>query len=122
MELPNEIKTEEASMYKGKLITGCELGRGAYGEVFQCINTETGSFYAMKKIDLKNTNEAKLRKEIALLKNLQHPNIVMYYDSYKADSSTVHIIMEYMSEGSISSMLKKFGGPFTECLIQKSLK
>lgn len=48
-------------------------------------------------------------KEIQLLKRLSHKNIVSYIGSKKLEGS-VYIYMEYMPGGSISEMLKKYGG------------
>jgi serine/threonine protein kinase len=43
----------------------------------------------------------KLEKEIALLKNLKHKNIVQYYDSCLLQEFEVNIYMEYMAGGSL---------------------
>ena len=78
------------------------LGEGAYGTVFKGLNLLGGNFLAVKVMNLEklkmmfnlskdkkslnlNTEEkkqkyilSKLKKEIALLKNLHHKNIVQY--------------------------------------------
>ena len=54
--------------------------------------------------------------EIELLRNLHHPNIVEYIGSFKTRSH-LYIIMEFMENGALSSIIKpnKFG-PFPESL------
>ena len=52
---------------------------GTYGVVYKGRNKKTGQIVAMKKIRLENKNEgipATAIREISLLKELQHPNIV----------------------------------------------
>jgi serine/threonine protein kinase len=74
------------------------------------LNQEGGNFVAvkiMKISDFKNSEKKsneimnKLKKEIALLKTLNHKNIVQYIDSCITNDNEVSIYMEYMSGGSI---------------------
>ena len=61
------------------------IGRGAFGDVFQCLNTLDGSCFATKQVPT-NSNRAggssreavALQKELNILKQLRHPNIVGY--------------------------------------------
>lgn len=54
--------------------------------------------------------------EIRLLQNLDHPNIVKYLDSIRSDDY-LNIILEFVENGSLSSLLGKFqGGHFPEQL------
>jgi serine/threonine protein kinase len=46
--------------------------------------------------------------EIELLKNLNHPNIVKY-KGFTKDKDTLFIILEYCENGSLQTILKKFG-------------
>lgn len=61
------------------------LGEGAYGKVYKGLNLLGGNFLAVKIMKIQNYNPIekkskkillKLKKEIALLKNLNHKNIV----------------------------------------------
>lgn len=69
---------------KGELI-----GKGSYGRVYIALNISTGDMMAVKQVELPATerdrNDRKqlgqiesLRQEIALLKDMYHPNIVAY--------------------------------------------
>jgi cyclin-dependent kinase 1 len=56
-----------------------KIGEGTYGVVYKARNTKTGQFVAMKKIRLESEDEgvpSTAIREISLLKELQHPNIV----------------------------------------------
>jgi len=53
-----------------------------------------------------------LYREIELLKDLDHDNIVQYL-GFEANPNSVHIFLEYVSGGSIASNLMK-SGPFDE--------
>ena len=46
--------------------------------------------------------------EINLLKNLEHPKIVKYIDSIQTEDH-LNIVLEYVENGSLDSMIKKFG-------------
>lgn len=60
-----------------------------------------------------------LKEEIEILKKISHQNIVKYfYTDICQDNSSVDIVFEYVSGGSISSMLNKFG-KFDEKLVCK---
>lgn len=55
------------------------IGEGTYGVVYKAKDTDTGEIYALKKIRLESEDEgipSTAIREIALLKELQHPNIV----------------------------------------------
>ena len=56
-----------------------KVGEGTYGTVFKGKNLKTGEIVAMKKIKLESEDEgvpSTAIREISLLKELQHPNIV----------------------------------------------
>ncbi|VDK59970.1 unnamed protein product, partial [Gongylonema pulchrum] len=58
-----------------------KLGGGTFGVVYKCIHNETGKFVAMKKIREEFKDEgvpSKVIREIAVLKELDHPNIVAF--------------------------------------------
>lgn len=56
-----------------------KLGEGTYGVVYKAKNTETDEIVAIKKIRLEKEDDgvpSTAIREISLLKNLKHPNIV----------------------------------------------
>ena len=55
------------------------LGEGTYGVVYKALNLETGETVAIKKIRLEKEDDgvpSTAIREISLLKNLKHPNVV----------------------------------------------
>jgi len=56
-----------------------KIGEGTYGVVYKARNKITGQLVALKKIRLENQEEgvpSTAIREISLLKELKHPNIV----------------------------------------------
>jgi serine/threonine protein kinase len=59
------------------------VGQGAYGVVYKALDRETNQLVALKRIRLQSEDEGvpcTAIREISLLKELQHPNIVRLYD------------------------------------------
>jgi serine/threonine protein kinase len=103
------------------------LGSGAYGQVFLGLNTENGQLLAVKQVNLSRertrTSDAlisALEAEINLMSGLVHDNIVRYIGSQRSDLH-LNIFLEFVSGGSISSLLKKFGR-FSEKLVRVYVK
>ena len=57
-------------------------------------------------IDDSPSRYKKTIKEINLLKKLDHPNIVKYYD-YFEDEENIYIIMEYLEGCTLKQYIKK---------------
>jgi serine/threonine protein kinase len=91
---------------------GPSLGQGAFAEVFQGIDTETGKFLAVKQIKLKKEGCAAakaLRREIDMMIHMpSHRNVVKYLGTEQT-KDRLFIFLEYISGGSIAAMLEKFG-------------
>ena len=108
------------SVLSDRFLIGEELGRGAYGQVFKGIDAQTGDVVAIKQISLSGVsqeNRVGVIGEIDLLKTLNHKNIVKYIGSFKTRTH-LYIILEYMENGSLSSVIKpnRFG-VFPESLV-----
>lgn len=83
------------------------IGHGAFALVFKGREKITKHPVAVKQILLKNI-PGKLsnirQKEIAILKDLKHPNIVQLYD-YHETSSEIYLIMEFCNGGDLADYL-----------------
>ena len=87
------------------------IGKGAIGEVYKALDTETAQTVAIKQIDLYSIsieNISSIEGEINLLKNLDHPNIVKYIECIKTKSH-INLILEYVENGSLHQMVKQSG-------------
>lgn len=110
-----DIPTTKMQWMRGNLI-----GRGSFGRVYHALNIATGDWIAVKQVDapvtqsdhrnqdLKAASDA-LYREIRLLKDLDHENIVQYlgYDS-NLEEGHIYIFLEYVPGGSISSLLSQY--------------
>jgi serine/threonine protein kinase len=47
-----------------------------------------------------------LLNEIKLLKGLNHPNIVRYFGVYKSPENVSFVMMEFMAQGDVSTLLR----------------
>ena len=90
---------------KGKLLDSYEvikqLGKGGYGKVYEVKNIKTGEIRACKhlsKLNIKNLE--KFRREIEILKKMDHPNIIKLYEVYESERS-LYLVMEECKGGEI---------------------
>ena len=90
---------------KGKLLDSYEvlkqLGKRGYGKVYEVKNIKTGEIRACKhlsKLNIKNLE--KFRREIEILKKMDHPNIIKLYEVYESERS-LYLIMEECKGGEI---------------------
>jgi len=76
-----------------------KIGEGTYGVVFKGKNKKTGEIVAMKKIRLESEDEgvpSTAIREISLLKELQHPNIVCLQDVLMQEAK-LYLIFEFLT-------------------------
>eukprot|EP01083_Nonionella_stella_P047962 128454_1 len=110
---------------------GDMIGRGAYGTVYMGLNQSSGELMAVKEVQIvpnkgvvKKQNGVRsadqyvqsLESEIAVLSKLSHKNIVKYIGTQR-DDKNLYILLEYVSGGSIASLLKTFGS-FDESVVK----
>jgi 5'-AMP-activated protein kinase catalytic alpha subunit len=79
-------------------------------------NLETNEFVAIKilnrkKIEMNNMNR-QVKKEILIMKTLNHPNVVAVKDSF-SNSTEVFIVLEYAGGGELYHRIEQ-EGPFSE--------
>uniref|UniRef100_A0A8C1LFN2 Cell division control protein 2 homolog n=2 Tax=Cyprinus carpio TaxID=7962 RepID=A0A8C1LFN2_CYPCA len=76
-----------------------KIGEGTYGVVYKGRNKTTGQVVAMKKIRLESEEEgvpSTAVREISLLKELQHPNVVRLLDVLMQESK-LYLVFEFLS-------------------------
>ncbi|CAH1756864.1 13532_t:CDS:2 [Entrophospora sp. SA101] len=92
---------EEELQIENKYIKGKKIGEGTYAKVYQGIERETGRTVAIKKIKLVQTEigiqgiEMSAVKEIKMLRELKHINIIELIDIYSHKAS-LKLILEYL--------------------------
>lgn len=84
----------------GKLI-----GRGAYSEVFIARDKQRNELCAVKVLERSNAEHAKLiDRELAVLRILNHQNIVQIYDIFDSARET-YVVMEYLAGGELLDLI-----------------
>jgi len=82
-----------------------KIGEGTYGVVYKAKNRASGEIVALKKIRLEAEDEgipSTAIREISILKELQHPNIVRLHDVIHTEKKLT-LVFEYLDQD-----LKKF--------------
>ncbi len=89
-----------------------KLGEGTYGVVFKAKDRQTNEIVALKKIRLENTDEgipSTAIREISVLQELRHPNIVELKDIVHGENK-LYLIFEFFNLD-LKKYLDKKGAP-----------
>ncbi len=84
-------------------VIGKELGRGRFSVVCECVHKQTGIHCAVKIIDkatIEPEEKSLLRTEIAVLKLVDHPNIIRLEGLYES-KNYIYIVMEMLKGGEL---------------------
>ncbi|VVD00363.1 unnamed protein product [Leptidea sinapis] len=91
-----------------------EVGRGSFKTVYHGLDTQTGVAVAWCELlekKLNKTERLRFREEADMLKKLQHPNIVRFYNYWEgvvAKKKNIVLITELMVSGTLKTYLKRF--------------
>lgn len=111
-EKQKQKQKKEKGMQLGKYDLGRTLGEGNFGKVKLAKNIETGQPFAVKIleknriIDLKITDQ--IKREIATLKLLKHPNVVRLHEVL-ASKSKIYMVLEYVTGGELFDRIASKG-------------
>lgn len=84
------------------------IGKGTFGRVFK-VTDALGQTFAVKKVSkriLDDKSSEYLKKEIQILSEISHPNVINCLFSFENESS-VYIMQEYCSGGDLETYLRK---------------
>uniref|UniRef100_A0A3Q3GMC5 Protein kinase domain-containing protein n=1 Tax=Labrus bergylta TaxID=56723 RepID=A0A3Q3GMC5_9LABR len=91
-----------------------EIGRGSFKTVYRGLDTETTVEVAWCELQTHRLNKAerqRFNEEVEMLKALQHPNIVRFFDSWKAPlrgHKCTILVTELMTSGTLKTYLRRF--------------
>ncbi|KAF7542577.1 hypothetical protein G7Z17_g11453 [Cylindrodendrum hubeiense] len=103
-----------------KWMKGALIGQGSFGSVYLALHAVTGELLAVKQVEApapgansQNDSRKKsmieaLKREIALLRDLRHANIVQYLGC-SSSADYLNIFLEYVPGGSVQTMLNSYG-------------
>ncbi|KAH8821657.1 BcSTE11, mitogen-activated protein kinase [Xylogone sp. PMI_703] len=100
-----------------KWMKGALIGQGSFGSVYLALHAVTGELLAVKQVETSSPSQNDTRKksmidalkrEISLLRDLQHPNIVQYLGA-SSSGDHLNIFLEYVPGGSVQTMLNSYG-------------
>ena len=103
-----------------KWMKGALIGQGSFGCVYLALHAVTGELLAVKQVEApspgansQNDHRKKsmidaLKREISLLRDLRHANIVQYLGC-SSSAEHLNIFLEYVPGGSVQTMLNSYG-------------
>ena len=87
---------------------GKPLGEGKFGKVFLAREKNTKFVVALKMLNKKqlvdNGLEHQLRREVEIMANMRHPNILRLYGHFH-DKTQIYLILEFAAQGELFKLL-----------------
>ncbi|KAJ8608628.1 hypothetical protein CTAYLR_008724 [Chrysophaeum taylorii] len=83
-------------------------GTGSFGAVHLALSRSSQAAFAVKAVQIKDDNLEELCGECSLLRNLEHPRIVKFFDSRETPDA-FYIVTEFLAGGDLFSRLEKRG-------------
>lgn len=110
------ILDNPGKIHKVYNMEGKTLGEGGFGSVSLGTHRLTSASRAIKKIPKRNLeNTDQLMKEIAVMRLMDHPNIIKLYETFE-DQKFVYLVMELCEGGELFDCVAD-AGHFTECQV-----
>merc|ERR1711934_199464 len=97
-----------------------KIGEGTYGVVYKAKDKESGDIVALKKVRMGNEDEgvpSTALREIALLKEIQHPNTVGLLD-VESSESKLYLIFEFC-DSDLKKYMNNIHGNLTAKLVKE---
>ncbi|XP_020943832.1 serine/threonine-protein kinase WNK2 isoform X26 [Sus scrofa] len=120
----DDLKAVATSLDGRFLKFDIELGRGSFKTVYKGLDTETWVEVAWCELQVRDALTAggqdrkltklerqRFKEEAEMLKGLQHPNIVRFYDFWESSAKgkrCIVLVTELMTSGTLKTYLKRF--------------
>ncbi|XP_074308034.1 CBL-interacting serine/threonine-protein kinase 12 [Silene latifolia] len=102
--------TSPGGLLLGRYEQGKLLGHGTFAKVYHAKNVKTNESVAIKVLDkekiLKGGLMTHIKREIAILRRVRHPNIVQLFE-VMATKSKIFFVMEYVRGGELFNKVAK---------------
>lgn len=95
-----DVSSKIPKTFETKYIKMGEIGRGGFSYVYKCKDRITDALFAVKIIDLRplrlrdNFDPNRLRREVDIMRNLRHPNIVQFVEYFETPDE-FYMVLEY---------------------------
>eukprot|EP00456_Euglypha_rotunda_P012985 TRINITY_DN13787_c0_g1_i1.p1 TRINITY_DN13787_c0_g1~~TRINITY_DN13787_c0_g1_i1.p1 ORF type:complete len:358 (+),score=11.57 TRINITY_DN13787_c0_g1_i1:133-1206(+) len=112
--------THPSERFAGPFKIGLTLGRGITGSVKLGVHVDTGFQVALKCVKKKYLQEKQerwktFRREMAIMKMMDHPNIIKLYDVFES-TSRIYLVCEYVKGGELFDYISGDGLSKAEAL------
>lgn len=89
-----------------------KIGEGTYGTVYKGTDTQTGLVVALKRIRIDTSQDqmgipSSALREIAVMKKLDHVNILRLLDVYLLGVNQLYLVFNYMKQGDLKAYWDK---------------
>ena len=110
------IEQQKGNIFdKYEIVT--QIGAGGYARCLKVKNKITNQFYACKELQKNKLSDYNsLKREISIMIQLDHPNIIKLYEYYETETF-IYLIMELCTGGELFDTIierTESGKPFTE--------
>ena len=96
------------------------IGSGKFSVVYKARKLKDNSVCALKKVQVFDIKDAKARekclKEVKLLQELRHENIIRYNDSF-FEEGVLFIVFEWAAGGDLKKVVREAASPLDESVI-----
>jgi len=115
-----KIVAPQASQSSGNAESEGNIGEGAYGKVYQALDTHTNTLVALKKIRMETEVDgisSSTLREITFLRQLKHRNIIVLRDVVWQQAGRISLIFD-LEEKDLSKLMSQRSEPFPRKLVQ----
>ncbi|MFU8803252.1 MAG: serine/threonine protein kinase [Bradymonadaceae bacterium] len=94
-------RIREGVLLQERYRIGKPVGAGAYGMIFSAVDEQTGETVAIKAIppansDSSRTAHGRFQREMMVIRNLLHTNIIAIYDWGETDDHFIFMVLEFI--------------------------
>ncbi|KAJ5232399.1 hypothetical protein N7468_005355 [Penicillium chermesinum] len=102
-------RTRNTNRFRQQYQIQRQLGKGHFATVYLCVEGSTGKQFAVKVFekrpgDSQKSQSETLQQEIALLKSVNHPNLLCLKDTFD-ENDGAYLIMELAPEGELFNLI-----------------